>query len=977
MVRSSGYGKKRMLEEDEESWMNVGITFPPVPRANAKECLDPWTQSRLRPSHTKLVGFSGEVSRSLGKIELEVIVGEGTRSRRTTMEFEIVRATSPYNVLLGRPGMSILKAVPLTVHAMFKFPTPGGVVTIITRPSMIIECQRAENMCALDATTKTNEGVLLRKLLRENMDVFAWKPSDMIRIPRHIAEHSLHDKPSKESVRQKQRILAPERRQVMTKEVEEWVKAGIVHQVRMCIDFKDINKACPKDHYPLPEIDWKIVSVMGFKYKCFLDAYKGYHKVQMSKEDEEKTAFYTDQGTYCYAKMPFGLKNARATYQRLVDKVFKGQIRRNLEAYVYDMVIKIRDEKGLFIDIEKTFKTLRKINMKLNPKKCSFGMEEGKFLGYIVTSEGIRANHGKTKAIMDMQSPKSLKQMQTFSEKLAALNRFLSKGAEHSLPFFDMLKGCTKDNFKWTEEAEQAFLEMKKHIAKLPLLIAPKPASLISPTRVSKVEEAMELNTFEIEYKPRNSVKGQVLADFLTKMPIGSVQQGNSNMQKEPPSTTAIANTDMEISTEDDYWENDEDVWTLFTDGSSGEEGAGAGWVLTSPYEVEYVYALRLNFPSSNNESEYEAVLACMRIAGKIGVQKLRVYVDSNLVAKQINGEFEAMGESMIHKLAAITFSELTKQVLVKVLNERSTKLKEINTVVEEEGDTWMTLIIKCLKKDEWPEDPNERRKLRLKLPQYVMEDGVLFKKSYLVPMLRCVGPRSVVAKAIRQGYDWPTMHADARQEIQKFGPLLEAPGRVKFNLVAIDYFTKWIEAKPLAKISRKDFVNDPFKGWCEGLHIKQMNTAVAHPQANGLVERANKSLMEGVKTRLGKAGSGWVDELPNVIWAHRTMLKQSNGETPFSLTYGNEAVIPVEIGMPTHRTMMINEALNNDELRLNLDLLPERKEMAAIKEAKYKKKMEQQYNKRVRPVSFLLGKYVYQRNEASRAENQGKLGPT
>ena len=244
-------------------------------------------------------------------------------------------------------------------------------------------------------------------------------------------------------------------------------------------------------------------------------------------------------------------------------------------------------------------------------------------------------------------------------------------------------------------------------------------------------------------------------------------------------------------------------------------------------------------------------------------------------------------------------------------------------------------------------------------------------------------------------------------------GPLPDAPGRVKYVIVAIDYFTKWIEAKPLAKTTGKDvkkfvweniicryglpgvivtdngtnFVKEPFKGWCEKLHIRQMNTAVAHPQANGLVERANRSLMEGIKTRLGRAGAGWVDELPNVLWAHRTSLKTSNGETPFSLTYGSEAVIPAEIGMPTHRTMMFNEnreledqllvlSRNDEEQRLDLDLLQERREAAAIREAKYKAKVEQYYNRRVRPMNFRVGDFVYRRNEASRVENQGKLGP-
>nr|GEV14607.1 reverse transcriptase domain-containing protein [Tanacetum cinerariifolium] len=146
--------------------------------------------------------------------------------------------------------------------------------------------------------------------------------------------------------------------------------------------------------------------------------------------------------------------------------------------------------------------------------------------------------------------------------------------------------------------------------------------------------------------------------------------------------------------------------------------------------------------------------------------------------------------------------------------------------------------------------------------------------------------------------------------------------------------------------------------------------------KVSGLVERANKSLMEGINARLGREREGWVDELPNVLWAHRTSLKQSNGETPFSLTYRSEAVMPAEIGMPTHRTMMIREDKNEDEMRLNMDLLKERREAAAIREAKYKTKIEQYYNQNVRLTSFKPDEYVFRKNEASRGEDQGKLGP-
>ncbi|GKC82972.1 reverse transcriptase domain-containing protein [Tanacetum coccineum] len=154
------------------------------------------------------------------------------------------------------------------------------------------------------------------------------------------------------------------------------------------------------------------------------------------------------------------------------------------------------------------------------------------------------------------------------------------------------------------------------------------------------------------------------------------------------------------------------------------------------------------------------------------------------------------------------------------------------------------------------------------------------------------------------------------------------------------------------------------------------MNTVVAHPQANGLVERANKILMEGIKTRLGRDRAGWVNKLPNVLWAHRTSIKQSNGETPFSLTYGSEAIIPAKLGMPAYQTMMIREGYNEEELCPNLDLLQERREMAAIQEARYKTRLEQYYNKRVHLTSFKPGEFVFRKNEASRVEDQRKMGP-
>nr|GEW65624.1 reverse transcriptase domain-containing protein [Tanacetum cinerariifolium] len=151
---------------------------------------------------------------------------------------------------------------------------------------------------------------------------------------------------------------------------------------------------------------------------------------------------------------------------------------------------------------------------------------------------------------------------------------------------------------------------------------------------------------------------------------------------------------------------------------------------------------------------------------------------------------------------------------------------------------------------------------------------------------------------------------------------------------------------------------------------------SVKHPQSNGLVERANRSLGEGIKARLGEVNKNWVEELPYVLWAHRTIIKSSHGDTPFSLTYETEAVIPIEIGMPIHRTAVVDVGNNDKELRLNLDLLEERRERAAVSEARAKSKMIKYYNARVRSVAFKPGDFFYRSNDASHAIACGKLGP-
>ena len=177
-------------------------------------------------------------------------------------------------------------------------------------------------------------------------------------------------------------------------------------------------------------IDQLVDSTAGHKLLSFMDAFSRYNKIKIDDANQEKTSFITSQGLFRYKMMPFDLKNAGATYQRLVNHMFRPQIGRNVEVYVDDMLVKSLDERKHLEDLQETFDTFRQYNMKLNPSKCAFGVSSGKFLGFMVSHRGIEANPDKIQAILDIKPPQSIKKVQSLTGRVAALNKFVSKATD-------------------------------------------------------------------------------------------------------------------------------------------------------------------------------------------------------------------------------------------------------------------------------------------------------------------------------------------------------------------------------------------------------------------------------------------------------------------------------------------------------------------------------------------------------------------
>ena len=210
---------------------------------------------------------------------------------------------------------------------------------------------------------------------------------------------------------------------------------------------------------------------VGHELLSFMDAYSRYNQIPMYVHDEEHISFIIEHGLYCYKVMPFGLKNSSATYQRLLNMMFKDLIGKTIEVYVDNMLVKFRVTGDHIRHLGQMFDILRKYQMKLNPLKCAFGVGSRTFLGFMVNQQGIEANPEKINALLEMSSLNKPKEVMSLVGRVITLSRFVSRAIDRCAHFFNVLKGSKR--FKWIEKCEQAFQALKEHLGRPPLLLKP------------------------------------------------------------------------------------------------------------------------------------------------------------------------------------------------------------------------------------------------------------------------------------------------------------------------------------------------------------------------------------------------------------------------------------------------------------------------------------------------------------------------
>ncbi|XP_056862178.1 transposon Tf2-1 polyprotein [Raphanus sativus] len=845
----------------------------------------------MKPSSRTLTGFNGASEQMLGTIRLPVYAGDIVR----TVKFSVIQARAPYNAILGTPWLHAMRAIPSSYHQCVKFPGKDGSTQTIrgdqqaAREILIATVKLQQSVSLINSVSKPIHKVYPQKeeirevpldvndptkvvrigaflsdemqtqitsFLRENASTFAWSAADMKGIDPTITSHELNVDPTFKPIRQKRRKLGPDRSKAVNEEVDRLLAAGSITEVRypewlanpvvvkkkngkwrVCVDFTDLNKACPKDSYPLPHIDRLVESTAGNELLTFMDAFSGYNQIMMHPDDREKTAFITDRGTYCYKVMPFGLKNAGATYQRLVNKMFADRLGNTMEVYIDDMLVKSLHASDHLDHLRDCFTTLNEYGMKLNPAKCTFGVTSGEFLGYIVTQRGIEANPKQISAILDLPSPKNSREVQRLTGRIAALNRFISRSTDKCLPFYELLRGNRR--FVWDDKCEEAFSQLKQYLTTPPVLAKPEVGDILSLyiAVTSSAVSSVLIREDRGEQKPifyisKRMTEAETRYPTLEKMALAVVtsarklrpyfQSHSIEVLSNQPLRTVMQNTNqsgrltkwaMELSAHDITYKNrtaaksqvladflieltpelEQDLvlpsnnWILHVDGSSTNKGSGAGVQLQSPTGELIRQSFTFGFNASNNEAEYESLIAGLRLAQAVKVKRLSAYCDSQLVVSQYHGDYDVRNDRMDSYLRIVQdlakgfeFFELTKvprgenicadalaalgsklhdQVkrtipihriekpsidqeggTVASVTEAASPIDDSPTMIDDDQTTdWRLEFINFLAHGTLPTDKWEARRLKRRSAHYVVTEGELHRWTATKVLLKCI----------------------------------------------------------------------------------------------------------------------------------------------------------------------------------------------------------------------------------------------
>ncbi|GKB58425.1 reverse transcriptase domain-containing protein [Tanacetum coccineum] len=869
---------------------------------------------------------------------------------------------------------------------------------------------------------RVEEKAALIKVLKSHKRALAWKLSDIKGIDPEFCTHKILMEEDYEPAVQHQRRVNPKIHDVIKKEVEKLLEAGLIYPIsdspwvspvhcvpkkggmtvitndeneliptrlvtgwRVCIDYRKLNEATRKDHFPLPFMDQMLERLAGNEYYCFLDGFSGYFQIPIDPRDQEKTTFTCPYGTFAYRRMPFGLCNAPGTFQRCMLAIFHDMVEKTMEVFMDDFSVFGNSFDICLSRLDKMLKRCEDTNLCLNWEKSHFMVKEGIVLGHKISRNGIEVDKAKVDVISKLPHPTTVKGVRSFLGHAGFYRQFIKDFLKISRPMTHLLEKNTP--FIFSKDCIQAFNTLKQKLTEAPILIAPDwglPFELMCDA-----------------------------SDFA----IGAVLGQRHEKHFRPIHYASKTMTEAE-----------------------------SRYTTTEKEMLAVVYAFE-KFRS------YLVMNQCIVYTDHSALKYLFAKKDAKarllrwiLLLQEF--DFKVIDTKGAENLAADHLSRLEnpyENVLdPKEINE-SFPLETLN-VVTFRGDSstpWFAdfanyhagkFIVKGM-------STQQKNKFFKDVKHYFWDDPFLFKICADQVIRRCVhgkeafdileachngptgghhGANLTAKKVFDAGFFWPTIYKDAHEFVKNcdscqrqgkisqrdempqnsiqvceifdiwgidfMGPFPSSRGN-KYILVAVDYLSKWVEAKalptndarvvckflkslfarfgaPRAIISDRGthFCNDQFAKVMLKYGVTHRLSTAYHPQTSGQVEVSNRGLKRILERAVGENRTSWSDKLEDALWAFRTAYKTPIGCTPYKLVYGKACHLPVEL---EHKAYWALKHTNfdlrtaGDHRKVQLNELNELRDQAYENSLIYKEKTKRIHDAKIKNRVFNVGDQV------------------
>uniref|UniRef100_A0A2N9FRR6 Uncharacterized protein n=1 Tax=Fagus sylvatica TaxID=28930 RepID=A0A2N9FRR6_FAGSY len=812
-------------------------------------------------------------------------------------------------------------------------------------------------------------------LLREFHEIFAWSYQDMPGLDTDIVVHKIPLKPECKPVKQALRRMKPEVILKIKEEVEKQLKAA--------------------------------TNVVF----SFMDGFSGYNQIKMAEEDKSKTAFVTHWGTFVYDVMPFGLKNAGATYQRAMVTLFHDMIHHEIEKY----------------------------QLRLNPNKCAFGVTSGKLLGFIVSGRGIEIDPAKVQAIRSMPAPRTEKEIRSFLGRINYIARFIAQLTATCEPLFKLLRKDVK--IKWTEDCQKAFDKIKEYLLNPPILVPPTPGRplilyltvqeasmgcmLGQQDETGKKEQAIyylskkftepetryllvEKTCCALGLGLQEAETVHALLHHLVGIPDGP--ESSTSFEK-PALTGKIARWQVLLSEFDilfvarkaikgqaiaDYLADYPSEQLELNGLRRNAVGSGIGAVLVSPKGQQTPIAVKLGFDCTNNMTEYEACIVGLQAALEFGAYELEVFGDSLLIVSQTNGEWQARDPKLIPYQRYISrlvpkFKYVTFTYTPRAHNHFADALATLASLIKlVEGDDVRPLRIETRDIPAYCVCIEECMNVEAEIddkPCSFLSGEILYKRTHDATLLRCVDAeeanrliprdaRGINGSPCQRTLPGPEDHEswlllvdngeglhqtcpdvpqmpDVSEQQERTSPISSHYGLA----VAVLSLGNGCDR---CELPQRRLTGMSSYCYASSSRFQHHNSAPYRPKMNGAVEAANKNVKK-ILSKMTETYKDWHEHLPYALCAYRTSVRTSVGATPYSLVYGMEAVLPVEVEIPSLRILSQTQLEEAEWAQAPL----------------YQRRIERAYNKKARPRTFQPGDLVLKKRNMALSDPRGKFAPS